>query len=108
MNKWYIYKQSNRMKQYIQNHKQEHVVQCKENAYKNWQNPEYRKKMCKSIRNVETGLIFQSAAAAARWCGLADRSSITKHLTQHTKSAGKHPETKVPLHWQYVEESEVI
>lgn len=99
----YRNKQSEKMKQYTRTHKEQMSSHNSKNAYKNWQNPEYRKKICKEIRNIETGLVFESAAAAARWCGLADRSSITKHLTQHTKSAGKHPETKEPLHWEYIE-----
>lgn len=107
-NEQYRDKQSQKLKQYIKEHNKEHKAQCKINAEKNWNNPDYRKKMCKAIKNVETGLIFESAAAAARWCGLADRSSITKYLTQHTRSAGKHPETKIPLHWEYVNESEVV
>lgn len=104
----YRNKQSERFKKYLKQHKEEQRKHSQQNAFKNWQNEDFRKKICKKVRNVETGLIFESAAAAARWCGLADRSSITKHLTQHTKSAGKHPESKIPLHWEYVIESEVI
>ena len=100
----YRNKQSIRFKEYLENHKEQQVAHAKKNARKNWENPEYRKKICKAVRNIETGLVFQSAAQAARWCGLADRSSITKYLTQSTRSAGKHPETKEPLHWEYVKE----
>lgn len=104
----YRKKQSERFKKYLQQHKEEQREHSRQNALKNWQNEDFRKKICKKIRNIETGLVFESAAAAARWCGLADRSSITKYLTQHTKSAGKHPDSKIPLHWEYVNEEEVI
>ena len=103
-NEEYRQKQSLKFEKYLKENQQKHIKQCKENALNNWTNPDFRKKICKKIQNIQTGLIFQSAAAAARWCGLADRSSITKYLTKHTKSAGKHPETKIPLHWKYVEE----
>ena len=107
-NEKYREAQSQRFKQYLRTHKEEQKIHSRNNALKNWQNKEYREKICKKVKNIETGLIFESAAAAARWCGLADRSSITKHLTQHTKSAGKHPDLKIPLHWEYFNKEEVI
>lgn len=79
------------------------IENSKSNAIKNWNNPEYRKKMCKAVMNIETGLVFESGAAAARWCGLKDRGSITKAV-KTGKQGGKHPETQQPLHWRYAEE----
>jgi len=76
----------------------------KDNANKNWQNPKYRKKMCRAVINVETGLEFESGAAAGRWCNI-DRSCITRAL-KSGRSSGKHPETGEPLHWKYKEELE--
>ena len=62
-----------------------------------------RKKMCKAVVNIETGLVFESGATAARWCGLKDRGSITRAV-KTGKQGGRHPETQQPLHWRYAEE----
>jgi group I intron endonuclease len=91
------------MKELWQGEQREKLIQnSKNNAINNWKNPNYRKKMCKSVINIETGQEFESGAAAARWCGV-DRSTITKGL-KNNKSAGKHPETGIPLHWRYAME----
>ena len=78
------------------------IENTKNNAINNWKNPDYRKKICKSVVNIETGLIFESGAAAGRWCGV-DRSTITKAL-KSGKQGGKHPDTQQPLHWRYAKE----
>lgn len=68
-----------------------------------WQDPNFRKKICKPVQCIETKEILESAAAAARWCGLADRSGITKYLKGQRNYAGRHPETNEKLHWKYME-----
>lgn len=58
---------------------------------------------CRKVKNIETGKIFKSCQAAIDWCGLTSRSAISKAASGKRKSAGKHPETGEPLHWEYVE-----
>ena len=99
----YRKKMSNNMKELWQSDKREKLIaQTKENAKNNWNNPDYRKKMCKGVINIETGLFFESGAAASRQCNV-NRSTITKAL-KSGKQGGVHPETKVPLHWRYATE----
>lgn len=57
----------------------------------------------KRIRCIETDEIFGCVKDAAKWCGLASHSSISRYLGGRSKSAGTHPETKEKLHWEYVE-----
>lgn len=57
------------------------------------------KKNKKSVRCVETGQIFEGIAEAAKWCHI-DSSGISKCLKGTQKTAGKHPHTKEPLHWE--------
>ena len=83
-------------------HRDKLIENAKNNAVKNWSNPDYRKKICKAVINIETGLLFESSAAAARWCGI-DRSNISRAI-KNNKATGKHPETGEPLHWRYAEE----
>lgn len=54
----------------------------------------------RQIQNVETGLIFKSISAAARWahCGA---TTITRHLYDN-KPAGVVPETNVKAHWKEI------
>lgn len=101
--KEYREQQSQRMKERWQDteERKKLIENSKRNAKKNWENENYRKKMCKAVINIETGLEFESGTAAARWCGV-DRSTITKAL-KTGKQGGKHPDTKKPLHWQYVQ-----
>lgn len=66
-------------------------------AHKNWAS------ICKRIKNLETGLEFDSCTEAARWCNMSDCSSIVKNAKGKRKSAGKHPETGEKLHWEYIE-----
>lgn len=106
--KWLNPEYKEKMSQYMKDrwkdeeYKNKMIEHNKENAKNNWKNPEYRKKMCKAVINIETGLVFESGAAAGRWCGI-DRSCITRAL-KSGKASGKHPETKEPLHWRYAKE----
>lgn len=63
--------------------------------------PSYRGGI-KAVRCIETGEVFDSLQKAADWCHLASSSSITNVLKGRKRSAGKHPITKEPLHWEYV------
>ena len=103
-NEEYRKKQSENMKKLQQDekYKEKMVMNSKNNAINNQNNPEYRKKMCKGVINIETGQYFESGVAAGRQCGV-DRSTITKAL-KNGRTAGKHPETKEPLHWRYATE----
>ena len=62
-----------------------------------------REKSSKPILCVETNQIFSSRKEAAAWCGLKSASSISEYLAGRKKSAGKHPETGIKLHWKEVE-----
>lgn len=88
--------------------REKHIQQCSINAKNNWNNPEYRAKMCKAVVNIETGIVFESAAEAARWCGLKDRGSITRAVKGQSKTSGKHPDTGEPLHWKYLADVEEV
>ena len=55
------------------------------------------------IKCVDTDEVFPTLKDAANWCGLKHPSDITNHIKGNKKSAGKHPETKLKLHWAYVE-----
>jgi len=69
-----------------------------------WQNEEYRRKMCKQVRCVETGEIFESIAAAAKWCGVK-ANTLCAALSSKTHQSGRHPESKEKLHWErYIDE----
>lgn len=54
------------------------------------------------IQCLETGQIFSSRKEAAAWCGLKSSSVISDQLAGRKKSAGKHPETGVKLHWKNI------
>ena len=54
---------------------------------------------------LETKQVFDSIKQAQEWLGKGD---IKKHLRGNTKSAGKHPITKEPLHWMYLDDYEML
>lgn len=51
---------------------------------------------------LETLQIFDTIDKALKWCNI--KSGISKCCKDNTKSAGKHPITKEPLHWMYYED----
>lgn len=110
LEKWkdpeYREKQSKRMKDMWKDEKYRDklIAQTKLNAKKNWENPDFRKKICKAVINIETGLVFESAAAAERWCNLS-RGGVTRAVRKQTQG-GRHPDTNIPLHWRYANENE--
>ena len=63
-----------------------------------------RNKGGKPVRCINTGNIFNTANEAARWCGLANGASICQvcNKTGKQKTAGKHPDTKEKLVWEWV------
>lgn len=56
--------------------------------------------MSKKVKCIETGQIFNSRQEASEWCGLASSTGISACINGKKKSAGKHPITKEPLHWE--------
>ena len=68
---------------------------------------EHKRKMSKKVICLETLQIFDNATKAGEWCGVV-RTSIKNHLRGGTKSSGKHPITKKPLHWMYLDEYEML
>lgn len=52
---------------------------------------------------VNTGEKFFSIREAADWCGLKDTSNISRCCRGLRQTAGKHPQTKQKLKWQYAD-----
>ena len=67
------------------------------------ENPELNKDKKKKIQCIETGEIFESRAAAARWLGLKSVSSFGNYFRGESKTCGTHPITKEKLHWKEIE-----
>lgn len=65
---------------------------------------EYPNKVIKPIKCIETGETFSSAEEAAKWCGLSSGTHISACAKGKRKSAGKHPDTGAPLHWENLNE----
>ena len=64
------------------------------------------KTLRKKVYCKETGECFDSITEAALWAGLQKTggSNITSQIKGTRKSAGRHPETGIPLHWCFLEE----
>ena len=69
---------------------------AKKDKYIGDKNPRARKIIC-----LETSQVYTTIKEATEWIGKGD---IYRCLRDNTKSAGKHPETKQPLHWMYYED----
>lgn len=63
------------------------------------------KVICKKVRCIETGEVFDSITLAAEWAGVT--SGISIYLAGKQDSAGKHPETGEKLHWEYYYDEEL-
>ena len=52
------------------------------------------------VKNVETGIVFQSISKAAKWarCGA---TTLTRHLVSD-KQAGFLPDSNIPAHWEEI------
>lgn len=59
-------------------------------------NPNAKKIVC-----LETKQVFNTIKDASLWCNVSD-TSIIAYLKGRSKSAGKHPQTGVKLHWAYL------
>lgn len=60
------------------------------------------KSLGKQVKCLETGQVFDCIMDAMRWCGLKNSTGISSCCKGKNKSAGKHPDTGVRLHWEYV------
>lgn len=56
----------------------------------------------KPIRCINTGEVFPSISAGAKWGGTYP-STISKNLRGEYKHGGKHPVTGEPLQWEHVD-----
>lgn len=75
------------------------------------ENPELRRKMArigksngqsKKVRCLNTGETFDCVQDAMKWCGLKGSSDIGNQIKGKHKTAGKHPITKEPLKWEWI------
>lgn len=57
----------------------------------------------KQVKCLNTGEIFECVRAAMDWCGLKGSGDIGSQIKGKHKTAGKHPITKEPLRWSWVE-----
>lgn len=80
-----------------------HTKQSKEKISNN-----RKSKGGKKVKCINTGQIFNTMMDAAKWCGLANSSSIGQvcNKTGKQKTAGKHPITKEKLLWEFIEEND--
>lgn len=61
----------------------------------------YNQRLDKKVKCTTSGKIFNSVAEASKYYNVA-RSSIRKSCNDNTKSAGKHPNTKEKLYWEFI------
>lgn len=66
-----------------------------------WQNPEYIKQHCSPVHCLETGEYFFKQQDAVKKYGI-NSTGISNYLKGRQHSAGKHPITGEPLHWESV------
>ena len=78
---------------YGKHHTEEELKKMSENR---------RNKGGKQVICLNTKEIFNTANEAARWCGLSNGSGINQVCHGQRKTAGKHPDSKEPLKWEYV------
>ena len=90
---------SKRMKEQWQN--EEYKIKMSQKSKEYWDNhPELKAQMGQSVKCVETGQVFNSYHEAGEWCGLIQyKNSFLMYFRGERYSCGKHPETKIPLHW---------
>ena len=82
---------------------EEHKRKLSESKKGKPKSEEHKRKMSKKVICLETLQIFDNAKKAGEWCGVGG-TAINNHLKGGTKSSGKHPITKQPLHWMYYED----
>lgn len=88
---------SQSLKEYFQNNPEA----AKKNAHFGKENG-----FSKKVKCLNTGEIFDCIKDAMNWCGLKGSSDIGNQIRGKHKTAGKHPITKEPLKWAWVEEEE--
>lgn len=54
------------------------------------------------VHCITTDMYFPSTTEATKWCGLKSTSNIKDCCRGVVKTAGKHPETKESLRWEYI------
>lgn len=59
--------------------------------------------IAKKVRCLNTNKVFDSCREASDWCGVA-RQNIQRCARGERPTAGKHPITKEPLKWRYIED----
>lgn len=64
----------------------------------------HKGKLAKALYCIEADMEFNSSLEAAEFAGLKSRSSIFEHLAGRKSYAGRHPETREPLHWIRLED----
>lgn len=78
-------------------HCSEHCKELLREKLTGGNNPAARK-----VRCIETQQVFDTIKEASMWCNIG-HSDIAASIAGRQKSAGKLPNTKVKLHWEYVE-----
>lgn len=62
-----------------------------------------------AVKCLNTGEVFECQQFAANWCKMSKPSdikrSILKSTDEHKYSAGRHPETKEKLYWEFVNDN---
>ena len=61
----------------------------------------------RSVRCIETNRVFETCRDAAIYANLKGKRGgckISENCNKKRQSAGKHPETGIPLHWEWVDE----
>lgn len=64
----------------------------------------HKGKLAKPLYCIEADMVFPSSLEAAEFAGLKSRSSIFENIAGRKSYAGRHPETREPLHWIKLED----
>lgn len=106
-------KHSKFLKEYYQNNPKERIRISNEQSER-WKDPELAKKYQagldkthaqkrKAVRCKNNNMIFNSITEAAKWCGLKNGTGISTSCKNPGRKAGRMPETKELLEWEYYE-----
>ena len=62
-----------------------------------------------AVKCLNTGEVFECQQFAANWCKMSKPSnikrSILRSIDEHKYAAGRHPETKEKLYWEFVNDN---
>lgn len=64
----------------------------------------HKGKLAQPLYCIEADMVFPSSLEAAEFAGLKSRSSIFENIAGRKSYAGRHPETREPLHWMKLED----